>query len=50
VACRFQGKAGHIVLDQLRTVDHEQLRKRLGAVTPRTLQAVLGVLAELFEP
>ena len=49
VACRFQGKAGHIVLDQLRTVDHERLRKRLGAVTPRTLKAVLGVLAELFE-
>ncbi|MEP7000181.1 MAG: type II toxin-antitoxin system PemK/MazF family toxin [bacterium] len=49
VPCRFQGTAGHIVLDQLRTVDHERLRKRLGVVTPHTLQAVLRVLAELFE-
>ncbi|CAN5919685.1 type II toxin-antitoxin system PemK/MazF family toxin [soil metagenome] len=49
VPCRVQGKSGHIVLDQLRTVDHERLRKRLGTVNPRTLQAVLRVLAELFE-
>ena len=48
VPCRFQAKSGHIVLDQLRTVDHERLRKRLGAVTPHTLQAVLRVLSELF--
>jgi mRNA interferase MazF len=49
VPCRFQGKSGQIVLDQLRTIDHERLRKRLGAVTPHTLHAVLRVLAELFE-
>lgn len=49
VPCRFQGKSGRIVLDQLRTVDNGRLRKRLGAVTPHTLQAVLRVLAELFE-
>ncbi|MEJ7758169.1 MAG: type II toxin-antitoxin system PemK/MazF family toxin [Gemmatimonadaceae bacterium] len=49
VPCRFQGKSGDIVLDQLRTVDHERLRKRLGTVTPQTLTAVLRVLAELFE-
>ena len=49
VSCRFGGKAAHIVLDQLRTVDHERLRKRLGSVSPATLQAVLTVLAELFE-
>lgn len=48
VPCRFQGKSGHIVLDQLRTVDHERLRKRLGVVTPPTLHSVLRVLAELF--
>ena len=42
-------KAGHIVLDQLRTVDHERLRKRLGSVSPATLQTVLKVLGELFE-
>ena len=50
VACRFEGKSGHIVVDQLRTVDRERLRKRLGVVTPATLRSVLHVLAELFEP
>lgn len=49
VACRFQGKSGHIVLDQLRTVDQERERKRLGRVGPATLVAVLRVLAEMFE-
>lgn len=50
VACRFAGKSGHVVLDQVRTVDHERLRKRLGAVSPATLRSVLHVLAEMFEP
>ena len=49
VACRFAGKSGHIVLDQVRTVDHERLRKRLGVVSPVTLRSVLHVLAEMFE-
>jgi mRNA interferase MazF len=49
VPCRFGGKSGHVVLDQLRTVDRERLRKRLGSVTPATLRTVLKVLAELFE-
>jgi mRNA interferase MazF len=50
VACRFEGKQGHIVLDEIRTVDRERLRKRLGAIKPATLRSVLQVLAELFEP
>ena len=50
VPCRFGGKAGHIVLDQLRTVDHERLRTRLGSVSPATLHTTLKILAELFEP
>ena len=48
-ACRFGGKSGHIVLDQVRTVDHARLRKRLGVVSPTTLRSVLHVLAEMFE-
>lgn len=46
----FGGKRGHIVLDQLRTVDRERLRKRLGLITPTTQVEVLRVLAEMFEP
>lgn len=49
VACTFAGKRGHIVLDQLRTVDRERLRKRLGIVAPDTTAEVLRVLWEMFE-
>ena len=50
VACEFGGKTGHVVLDQLRTVDRERLRKRLGALAPATLATVLAVLGEMFIP
>lgn len=48
VACRFAGKAGLIVLDQLRTVDKARLVRRLGRVTAAEQKAVLSALAELF--
>ena len=48
VACRFAGKDGHVVLDQLRTVDLERLEKRLGALTASTQSKVLGVLQAMF--
>jgi len=48
-ACRFGGKEGRVALDQLRTVDRERLRKRLGTLTSATLAAVFGTLAEMFE-
>ena len=48
-ATHFAGKDGRIALDQLRTVDRERLRKRLGTLSPATLTAVFAVLAELFE-
>src|SRR4051812_2917898 len=48
-ACRFGGKEGRVALDQLRTVDRERLRKRLGTLTPTTLAEVFATLAELFE-
>ena len=48
VACRFDGKEGQIVLDQLRTVDTTRLVKRLGRIDSATQSAVLAALAELF--
>ena len=48
VACRFQQKAGYIVLDQLRTVDTERLVRRLGALTPTTVDQILARLQEMF--
>ena len=48
VPCRFKGKVGHVVLDQLRTVDRERLVRNLGRVSPGTLKRVLTVLQEMF--
>jgi mRNA interferase MazF len=50
VACVFRGKAGQIVLDQLRTVDKARLVKRLGVLDESVQQEVLSTLAELFAP
>jgi mRNA interferase MazF len=49
VPCSFGGKRGHVVLDQLRTVDRERLRKRLGILAPSAQDEVLRVLSEMFE-
>ncbi len=48
VPCRFAGKDGHIIVDQVRVVDQERLTKRLGALTEPTLRKVLGVLQQMF--
>jgi mRNA interferase MazF len=48
VACRFQGKDGQVVLDQIRTIDQARLIKRLGRISTATQKAVLTVLADLF--
>jgi mRNA interferase MazF len=48
VACTFQGKAGQVVLDQLRTVDKGRLVKRLGHISPGAQKRVLAILAEMF--
>jgi mRNA interferase MazF len=48
IPCRFSAKNGHLVLDQLRTVDQERLVKRLGALTAPTLAKTLATLQEMF--
>src|SRR5215204_2227207 len=48
VRCRFQNRAGYLVLDQLRTVDRERLVKRLGVMAPATVSEALGRLQEMF--
>jgi mRNA interferase MazF len=50
VRCRFQGKKGHVVLDQLRAVDQSRLVKRLGRLDAKTAAEVLDVLREMFQP
>ena len=48
VPCRFEGRAGYIVIDQIRTIDRERLVRRLGKVSSSTLGRVLAILQEMF--
>lgn len=50
IPCRFQGRQGHIVLDQLRTVDQERMVRHLGEIAPATLERALSALQEMFAP
>jgi mRNA interferase MazF len=50
VHCKFQGKSGQIVLDQIRAVDKSRLIRRLGKVAPAVRQQVCDALAEMFAP
>ena len=48
VKCKFEGKTGLVVLDQLRTVAKRRLVKRLGQIDQKTKQEILEKLAEMF--
>lgn len=48
VACKFQGKQGQIVLDQIRTIDTSRLVKKLGQLKEESRAEVLDTLAEMF--
>ena len=48
--CRFQGRAGFVALDQLRTVDAERLLKSVGQLDSQTVLAMLRTLQAMFAP
>jgi len=48
MVCRFQGKEGQIVLDQIRTIDKTRLIKKLGQISQDEQREVLDTLAEMF--
>jgi mRNA interferase MazF len=50
VRCRFAGRTGQVVLDQLRAVDIDRLVRRLGRIDSRAGGTVLAVLQEMFAP
>lgn len=50
VPCRFGGKSGQVVLDQIRTVDQSGLVRKLGRIDSRTSRIVSAVLQEMFAP
>jgi mRNA interferase MazF len=48
VSCKFDGKDGHVVADQLRAVDRDRLIKRLGSLSETKVNELLGVLQAMF--
>ncbi|MEO6332037.1 MAG: type II toxin-antitoxin system PemK/MazF family toxin [Gemmatimonadaceae bacterium] len=48
VPCRFAGREGFVVLDQIRTVDTERFGRRLGRLTRAPLNRALEVLQAMF--
>jgi len=50
VSCRFEGRSGYVVIDQIRTVDRERLVRRLGKLSPSTVGRSLAILQEMFTP
>jgi len=50
VVCKFQGRQGQIVLDQIRTVDKTRLVRRLGKIDKQIQTEVLSILGEMFAP
>jgi mRNA interferase MazF len=50
VACRFKGKNGQVVLDQIRTVDKIRLIKKLGRLDAKTAAEIVTILGEMFAP
>jgi mRNA interferase MazF len=50
IPCRFRGRPGFVVLDQIRTVDQERFGRSLGRLSPTTMARALAVLQEMFAP
>jgi mRNA interferase MazF len=50
VRCKFGGKTGQVVLDQIRAVDRTRLVRHLGRLPAPALRLVLEVLRRTFAP
>ena len=48
VSVQFQNKKGWIVLDQIRTIDKKKLIKKVGKITPNTLNKIKSILQIMF--
>ena len=48
ITCQLNKKKGHIVLDQIRTIDKTRLVKKLGTLDPESQLKVISVLQQLF--
>jgi mRNA interferase MazF len=50
IDCRFDGKDGQVVLDQIRTVDKVRLVRKLGKLSSAAQDKILSSLGEMFAP
>ena len=50
VPITFKGKAGLVLLDQIRTIDKSRLVRREGAAHASTLKRTLSTLQDMFAP
>src|SRR4030042_742120 len=48
ITCRFKGKTGEIVLDQIRTIDKTRLIRKLGTLNEVLQNEILSVLQDMF--
>ena len=48
IPCTFEGKAGWVVLDQIRTVDKARLVSKLGKMEAEAREGILAGLAAMF--
>lgn len=48
IRCRFKGKNGLILLDQIRAIDKSRLVKKLGAINNETQIKISACLQEMF--
>ena len=48
IACKFKGKKGLILLDQIRAVDKSRLIKKVGAISSKTQLELCSRLQEMF--
>ena len=49
IKCRFKGKSGLILLDQIRAIDKFRLVKKLGTISAKTQIELCSCLQEMFE-
>lgn len=50
IVVNFDGVSGLVLVDQIRTVPRQRLRRRMGTVEPQILSDVLTVLGATFSP
>lgn len=50
IRCRFAGKSGFVVLDQIRTIDGSRIIRHLGRLAPATMGKSLSALQAMFAP